>query len=270
MTFRRLRQTFGAFPYHLITEKATLDATPEERRLLWETFWELGGFRLWVANYADIFTNQVANDKVYAFWREKVRDRLKDERMKDKLAPMVPPHPFGTKRPSLEQRYYEVFNQPNVTLVDLNETPIDEITEKPDGIRSHKLSSQTTMSEQVVLGFRVGRISDVDFSGWSKSLAFPEIGRISSLDSRRVMTKFRRVLILTVSFLAYGPTRSLSLAMPWLHLQYFFLYAVLGWSSFVGLGTIIILFPLPGCLAKLVQKVQKACCGKERRGTVVH
>ncbi|KAK7466190.1 hypothetical protein VKT23_004914 [Stygiomarasmius scandens] len=39
------------------------------------------------------------------------------------------------------------------------------------------------MSEQVVLGFRVGRISDVDFSGWSKSLTFPEIGRISSLDS---------------------------------------------------------------------------------------
>ena len=28
------------------------------------------------------------------------------------------------KRISLEQRFYEVFNQPNVTLADLNETPI--------------------------------------------------------------------------------------------------------------------------------------------------
>ncbi|THV06410.1 cyclohexanone monooxygenase [Dendrothele bispora CBS 962.96] len=131
--FRRLRQTFGGFAYHLITEKGTMDATPEERRLLWETYWEQGGFRIWVANYADIFTNQVANDQVYAFWRDKTRDRLKDERMKEKLAPMVPPHPFGTKRPSLEQRYFEVFNQPNVTLVDLNETPIEQITEK--GVR---------------------------------------------------------------------------------------------------------------------------------------
>lgn len=38
------------------------------------------------------------------------------------------PHPFGTKRPSLEQRYSEVFNQDNVTLVDLREEPIEAIT----------------------------------------------------------------------------------------------------------------------------------------------
>ncbi|THU83225.1 hypothetical protein K435DRAFT_807685 [Dendrothele bispora CBS 962.96] len=33
---------------------------------------------------------------------------------------------------------------------------------------------------------------------------------------------------------------------------------VLGWSSFLGLATIIILFPLPGYLGKLVQRAQKA------------
>ncbi|KAK7466181.1 hypothetical protein VKT23_004902 [Stygiomarasmius scandens] len=130
VTFRWLRQTFSGFPFHLVTEKGTMDATPEERRMFWETLWELGGLRLWGANYADILINQAANDEIYAFWREKTRDRLKDERMKDKLAPMVPPHPFGTKRPSLEQTYYEVFNRSNVMLVDLNETPIDEITDK--------------------------------------------------------------------------------------------------------------------------------------------
>ena len=36
-----------------------------------------------------------------------------------------------------------------------------------------------------------------------------------------------------------------------------FLYDVLGWSAFVGLSAIIILFPLPGYVAKLIQKVQK-------------
>jgi hypothetical protein len=33
-------------------------------------------------------------------------------------------HGFGTRRVPLKTSYYEVFNQPNVTLVDLRETPI--------------------------------------------------------------------------------------------------------------------------------------------------
>ena len=64
----------------------------------------------------------------YEFWRDKVRQRIKDPRTAEKLAPTVPPHPYGVKRLSLEQRYYEVYNQPNVALVDLLETPIERIT----------------------------------------------------------------------------------------------------------------------------------------------
>ena len=47
---------------------------------------------------------------------------------------MEPPHPFGVKRPSLEQWYYEIFNQSNVSLVDVGETPIEEVV--PEGIRT--------------------------------------------------------------------------------------------------------------------------------------
>ncbi|KAJ4000261.1 hypothetical protein F5050DRAFT_1804229 [Lentinula boryana] len=36
-----------------------------------------------------------------------------------------------------------------------------------------------------------------------------------------------------------------------------FLYAVLGWSCFVGLGVIIISFPLPGMIARYVQRAQE-------------
>ncbi|KAJ3819299.1 hypothetical protein F5880DRAFT_1595008 [Lentinula raphanica] len=36
-----------------------------------------------------------------------------------------------------------------------------------------------------------------------------------------------------------------------------FLYAVLGWSSFVGLGVLIVSFPLPGMIAKFVQHAQE-------------
>jgi cation diffusion facilitator CzcD-associated flavoprotein CzcO len=47
---------------------------------------------------------------------------------------MDPPHPWGAKRPSLEQNYYEVFNLPHVDLIDLQEDPIEECTET--GIRT--------------------------------------------------------------------------------------------------------------------------------------
>jgi cation diffusion facilitator CzcD-associated flavoprotein CzcO len=47
---------------------------------------------------------------------------------------MDPPYPFGTKRPSLEQSFYECFNQQHVRLIDINLTPIEAIL--PTGLRT--------------------------------------------------------------------------------------------------------------------------------------
>jgi cation diffusion facilitator CzcD-associated flavoprotein CzcO len=63
-----------------------------------------------------------------------VRARIKDPIVADKLAPMMPMHPFGVKRPSLEQHYYEVYNEPNVQIVDLLASPIERVT--PRGIKT--------------------------------------------------------------------------------------------------------------------------------------
>jgi cation diffusion facilitator CzcD-associated flavoprotein CzcO len=52
------------------------------------------------------------------------------------LAPAEPPHPIGSKRPSLEQNFYEMFNLPHVDLVDLNAEPIEEFNET--GIRTSR------------------------------------------------------------------------------------------------------------------------------------
>ena len=52
--------------------------------------------------------------------------------MAEKLIPKN--HGFGTRRLPLETHYYEVYNQPNVKLVDINETPIERIT--PAGIKT--------------------------------------------------------------------------------------------------------------------------------------
>ncbi len=101
--------------------------TPDQIRQMYEGFWEEGGFIPWLGNFPEIYTDENINLIAYEFWRDKVRQRITDPVLAQKLAPSVPPHPYGVKRISLEQRYYEVFNQPNVTLVDLLETPITRV-----------------------------------------------------------------------------------------------------------------------------------------------
>ncbi len=74
--------------------------------------------------------DQKANDEAYNFWRKKVLARVKDPKKAALLAPEDPPHPWGTKRPSLEQNFYEVVSMPHVDIVDVHSNPIVEITEK--------------------------------------------------------------------------------------------------------------------------------------------
>ncbi|KAK1227203.1 hypothetical protein PQX77_009837 [Marasmius sp. AFHP31] len=126
--YRRRLQTFGGFVGGVFpTEYGSL--SPEERILRFEETWEQGGFSA-AGAFPDTLTNQEVNDVVYGLWRDKVRERLRDPRMQEKLAPTNPPHPFLTRRPSLEQNYYEIFNQDNVDLVDMLENPIAEFTAK--------------------------------------------------------------------------------------------------------------------------------------------
>lgn len=133
MAFRRRTQTFAGFHFDFTTRKAT-EASEEEREFFYQDIWARGGFNFWVGTYFDVLTDQAINDEAYAFWRKKVVARIVDPKMQELLAPTVSPHPFGTKRPSLESTYYEVFNQPNISIVDVNKSPIAEITAK--GLRT--------------------------------------------------------------------------------------------------------------------------------------
>jgi len=100
------------------------------RNAIFEAAWQKGGFQFWFGTFSDILTDEESNRLAYDFWRDKTRARLKDPTLQEKLAPMEPVHPFGTKRPSLEQNFYDLFNQDNVDLVDVRETPIAKITEQ--------------------------------------------------------------------------------------------------------------------------------------------
>ena len=129
---RFLRRTvyFGGSPNDSLPRN-TFDDTPEEREHVFESIWEKGGLAFWVG-YRDVLFNLEANREAYNFWAKKVRARIQDPRKRDLLAPLEPPHPFGTKRPSLEQDYFDMFNKPNVDIVAIKQNPIVKI--EPEGI----------------------------------------------------------------------------------------------------------------------------------------
>ena len=131
--FRFRTTTNSGFEYPGCGESA-LSVSAEERTATYERLWQEGGLTFWAGNFADMLRDERANRTAYDFWREKVRARIEDPIVAELLAPVEPPHPFGTKRPSLEQTYYNDFNRDNVSLVDLQATPLDRVTS--DGIRT--------------------------------------------------------------------------------------------------------------------------------------
>ena len=132
--FRIRNNPPGSFYDIVRLETSALDVSEAERNAVYEEAWAKGGFNYWAGTFADIGLSEEANRTAYDFWRDKVRARIDDPVTAELLAPTEPPYPFGTKRPSLEQNYYDVFNQDNVSIVDVQSSPIEEITER--GVRT--------------------------------------------------------------------------------------------------------------------------------------
>lgn len=130
--YAKRARTFGGYEYDFFDYGGPTAAafTAAEIEALYESYWAEGGFVPWLGNFADVWTDEKVNLRAYEFWRDKVRQRIKRPELVEKLAPTVPPHPYGVKRISLEQSYWEVFNQNNVDLVDLRENPIEGLVEK--------------------------------------------------------------------------------------------------------------------------------------------
>jgi cation diffusion facilitator CzcD-associated flavoprotein CzcO len=104
----------------------------EERLAKWEQLYGEPGFGIWLANFVEIFTDEAANAELSAFIADKIRQRVHDPVVAEKLIPKD--HGFGMQRVPLETRYYEAYNLDHVHLVDLQETPIERITRK--GVRT--------------------------------------------------------------------------------------------------------------------------------------
>jgi cation diffusion facilitator CzcD-associated flavoprotein CzcO len=129
--FSRLAETPGGF-IHAPDPRAFAETSPTERLAFWERIYSSPGFEKWIGNFREVLTDEEANAEFSAFVADKIRQRVHDPAVAEKLIPRD--HGFGVQRVPLESGYYEAYNLPHVELVDLEATPIAEVT--TTGIRT--------------------------------------------------------------------------------------------------------------------------------------
>ena len=112
-----------------IGEKSAFEVTPEEREREYEARWAQGGVA-YMGAFADLFDTVEANDTAAEYVRSRIRHIVRDAEVAERLSPHFL---IGCKRLCVDTDYYATYNRDNVTLVDVSESPIEEIT--PAGLR---------------------------------------------------------------------------------------------------------------------------------------
>ena len=124
--FEKCRSTPSGF-YHNFDPRKTFEVDQKKREHFWEELYASPGFRIWLGNFRDTLSDEKANLEFSNFVAKKIRQRVKSSEIAELLIPKD--HGFGTRRVPMENGYYEVFNQDNVKLVNLEADPIIEVTE---------------------------------------------------------------------------------------------------------------------------------------------
>jgi cation diffusion facilitator CzcD-associated flavoprotein CzcO len=138
--YSRCLESSGGF-IHNVDPRSVFELSPDEREAHWEKIYHEPGMAMWLGNFHDIFVDEKANDLVSEFMRKKIRQRVKNPEVAERLVPKN--HGFGTRRVPLETGYYELFNRPNVQLIDLQESPILRVT--PNGIQTSEATFEFDM-----------------------------------------------------------------------------------------------------------------------------
>ena len=124
---REILNTSIAGFLHVASDRNTFDDSEDERRAFFETMWRSPGFSKLTSNYRDMLLDPAANAEWSEFVADKIRGIVDDPETAEQLIPKD--HRFGEKRPPFVTDYFETFNRPNVSLVDLKKTPMLRITE---------------------------------------------------------------------------------------------------------------------------------------------
>lgn len=122
---KRMRQASAGYTVQPALKPAR-DATPEEREAAYTARWAVGGFSFLYA-FNDTLLNQGSNDAASSFIRARLNEVVTDPAVAERLTPKIT---LGCKRLCIDTGYWETFNRPNVSLVDINETPIERMNEQ--------------------------------------------------------------------------------------------------------------------------------------------
>ena len=107
--------------------QSTLSVEESARTRTYNARWEHGGAAALLTPYNDLLTDRTANETLGEFVRGKIQAIVRNPALAEKLSPRD--HYIGTKRVCQDSGYYETFNQEHVTLVDIRQEPISQITE---------------------------------------------------------------------------------------------------------------------------------------------
>lgn len=114
-----------------VATKSALEVSDDERDSVYEMAWETGGVVNLLTSFTDLTVTEAANDTVKHWIHRKIHEIVGDKVVAEDLCPQ---YPFGAKRACLDTDYFETYNRPNVHLINLQRTPLVEVTEK--GIRT--------------------------------------------------------------------------------------------------------------------------------------
>ncbi|KAK5152638.1 hypothetical protein LTS14_008172 [Recurvomyces mirabilis] len=104
--------------------RPALSVSPEDGERTFQNLWNQGsGFRFMFGGFSDIVSDEAANKEASAFIHQKTREIVKDEQKADVLTSTD----WFARRPLTDDRYYQAFNQDDVTAIDLEKTPIEAI-----------------------------------------------------------------------------------------------------------------------------------------------
>ena len=143
-------------------DTATFDVDDDERRRIFEERWNIGGAR-WLRTFSDTLADHAANAEAAEFVHEKIGELVRDPEVAARLTPKG--YPVGTKRICVDTGYYETFNRPNVTLVDVREDPVEAI--EPAGVRLRSGALLEVDDFVYATGFdaMTGAVSRIDLRG---------------------------------------------------------------------------------------------------------
>lgn len=114
------RQTAGFGAAQPRGTVGALQVDSEQRLNDYEKRWGIGGFGF-LRGYVDLLINPESNETAAKFVRRKIAETVHDP---ETAALLTPTQVIGCKRLCVDTNYFETYNRPNVTLIDVSSEPV--------------------------------------------------------------------------------------------------------------------------------------------------